>query len=194
MIYKYTYISQGKPITIRHDNREVVFSQAKAALEKLNVKVDANDLYATIDRQSNAVRSSKANSQNKKRVTLHDAFRAASALVNLGRGKVVTQQEIDRRAKICLTCPLNNKSSDCMQCGGAAKAVGFVAKLRALTEKAFTLPKQLETKYCGICGCSLPFMIVTRYQDIKPESAEIQEARPIFCWLKKTSPNFKDES
>lgn len=124
-------------------------------------------------------------------VSFKDAIHGAGALVKLLQGKSATQEEINRRSGICNGCPLIATVSDCMGCGAGAKISKYVNDLKAKTFGGnYNIPNGLSKRYCGVCKCSLAVMLPSTIEAFE-ESEEKQSERPDFCWVKKSSINYK---
>jgi hypothetical protein len=168
-----------------------LFVKVANGLEALNIKFDPESIRESIKRQNFAADVPKV--QPKSGFSLAEAFKAANALVNMVRDKVVTDEELTRRANICSTCPHANTASDCMSCGGAALAGEFVQKIKAMKGKDLKIPDALKKKNCEICKCYLSLLLVTKFEDLKPEDPHTNARRPMWCWLKTDSPNFTQQ-
>lgn len=136
--------------------------------------------------------------QNKKqekprRIRISDMIKGATAAIRYMTGKAVSNEEILRRSSICASCPRKNQVSDCMGCGGTGRLAGMVNDIRRDKGKEVEIPATVKPYFCDVCGCSLALMIVTKHSDLEPENPEVNESRPDFCWLKKTSKNFTNE-
>ncbi len=99
---------------------------------------------------------------------------------------VVEQKEADRRAAICVSCPLNVNVAGCSTCHKLASAItGAVAKKTSAYED--------NLRACAICRCALKAMVWFPMNNIQHnETAEQQALRPDFCWVKQGSVNFNE--
>lgn len=91
-------------------------------------------------------------------------------------GTCVDQAEADRRAAICVTCPLN-QSSYLPGCGGctdlAARIFSFIGNK--------TTVHGASLKSCGHCGCQLSVLVFAPLEAIVPNESELPPP-PSFCW------------
>ena len=97
-------------------------------------------------------------------------------------GEKVTQEEADRRAKICSTCPFNVQPEGCTGCNS-----------RAIKEAVTALTRAGKTPYdgqllsCKFCGCFInamvwfPLSTLQKFTDYD-ENKELPE----WCWKKVT--------
>lgn len=198
ILYHYKFEHQGEFFSFEDVNLPTLIIKVQHTFRELNIVQSNEQLRADIQLQTKGwiAHSSKSPPlpTAKRRISLADAARAASALVNLVRGKHVDQTEADRRANICKACPFAVQTSDCVTCGGAAKAAKLVQNLRAKQGGAAPIiEKAISSKFCDICGCSLPFLLITNFADISPEPETKNASRPDRCWLKTTSPNFTQQ-
>lgn len=89
---------------------------------------------------------------------------------------MVSQEEAERRAEICASCPMNIEATGCRTCQGIAAyaaEIGGVRKTR--------LDSSLKT--CSVCGC---FLRVAISFPLAPQMSiltdEQRQAFPSFCW------------
>jgi len=188
MIFKYKWatVISGKVYKVSHVDKEVVINKASEVLRKHNIKFEAKELVAQIDRQS------KYGQQEKPVIDLQGAYRGALAILNYTAGNAVSEKESLRRAEICAACPLSSNVQGCSACGLAGKITKFVNGIKKMTGN-FAIPNYSSNKFCGFCGCSIPLMIVTKLSNFKNEPNSQNIHRPDMCWLKKTSINFTNE-
>lgn len=133
------------------------------------------------------------NPVEKKSTSFSDAVTGAKALLRIVAGDKVPQEEINRRAAICTSCPMVSGVSNCRACGFGGQLTKFVNATKASFGKDFKIPNGLSDKYCSVCTCSLLMMLPSNMEAFQ-ESAEKQGERPNHCWVKKTSPNYQDEN
>jgi hypothetical protein len=97
---------------------------------------------------------------------------------------LVEQKEADRRAAICVSCPLNVAVSGCASCHKIASMItGAVAKKRGAHDD--------HLRACAICRCSLKAMVWFPMEILRSnESADRQALRPDFCWVKENGPQY----
>jgi hypothetical protein len=128
------------------------------------------------------------------KISLGAAISACSALVNVAKGNIVSDAEINRRWLICKSCPSTTTVSDCMSCGGAGKASALINRIRGTVGKSFRIEQEAGRTFCGECGCSHALMIPTLLEKQKQESDVVNEKRPSQCWMRRDSKNYKPEA
>lgn len=139
----------------------------------------------------------------KKRLSLAEIFHGAKAFVDIKKGNVVRQNEINRRAEICFKCQELSETTDCFGCGAGRRLVKHVQTLKQDTNAAFLIPEgnfkkrsglePISKFFCNICGCSAIALCVSMMRNIRDESDALNERRPDHCWMKRTSKNFIDD-
>lgn len=105
------------------------------------------------------------------------AKRFFTAVISAATNGLVSQEEAERRAKICSQCP-NNKPMEAQLCSGcwSAKFVGEAAE--ALSSKSTPYDNQLDT--CSLCQCRLKMKIF-----VKKEAMQEKDIQwPDFCWMR----------
>lgn len=126
-------------------------------------------------------------------VNFRDAINAAKSIVNLSQGKIVSQEEMFRRAHICSNCELVNENIGCTLCKMGAIVTSVVSTVRKMAGRTLHYPtvngKPATNSNCGYCGCSHT-MILPANIDCFNESEEKNQGRPQFCWIRKDSPNY----
>lgn len=109
--------------------------------------------------------------------TLEDLKRFVSTIkfwVMDGRPSVL-QEEAERRAAICSSCPYNAKISQCFGCGQASE---FLSLMQG--NPTTSLDSQLHS--CLVCGCALKGVKIFMPLGYAPqEGLEF----PDFCWQRK---------
>lgn len=134
--------------------------------------------------------SKRNNTKYSRSVSIRDAASAAKALMKIIHGEYVNEEEYKRRLSICSSCPLRQKNSDCMGCGGSGKAARNILEFRAKLGLSYNIDSNTGSHFCGFCGCSLSLLLVTKVENYKKEEEEINNQRPGHCWLRKTSINY----
>jgi hypothetical protein len=111
----------------------------------------------------------------------------AYAKLALSGFKTVSQDESNRRARICAGCFLLVPIQGCGACSKLASLiVGDVAQRRTNYDEA------LNGKACAACACptkSLVHFPLSLLEQADPGDAK-QPAFTLFCWRKKTSENY----
>ena len=128
------------------------------------------------------------------KITLGAAMSACGAILNVIKGNIVSDSEINRRWLICKSCPSKTQVSDCMTCGGAGKASMLINRVRGAAGKQFRIDQDAGRTYCRECKCSHALMIPTLLDKQKKESDEVNSKRPSICWMRRDSVNYKEES
>lgn len=122
------------------------------------------------------------------RMSVGDIINAAKAYATLAlRGfKTVTQEEADRRARICANCFLRVQPQGCGACAKMAEAV-----IANVAGKTTAYADALYNKACAACKCPIA-SIVHFPMDIleKAESPNVQNSFPDFCWRKQGGENY----
>lgn len=93
----------------------------------------------------------------------------------------VPQAEADRRASVCAKCYLN---VDVQGCSGCAKAVKEV-----IGDKKTKFDNALRS--CAVCKCFLKAKVHFPMETLDTAPGKVQEMYPDFCWLNKTSENYR---
>lgn len=108
-------------------------------------------------------------------------FRSLGAVLR-GQSPYVTMQEAERRAGICVNCPMNNRSV-CSTCSGLR---GWVRAL--VPGKKTELDNHLHV--CEICTCLLSAKIHLRLDILKKNVTKAGEQQyPAHCWLNEDADN-----
>lgn len=187
--FRYVSVISGEVKRFEHENREILVEAVTSFYRKNNIIFNLEDINRRIDRQSKTyITQAKT-----KKISFSEALNGAKALLKYSAGNSVSGKEILRRSSICEKCPLLSNVSNCMGCGAASVITKAVNGIRSVKGAEIPIPKAVNTKYCGVCQCSIPLMVVTRYEDFRTETTEKNSRRPDNCWLKTTSPNFTDE-
>ena len=112
------------------------------------------------------------------RITVGNTIRflnSAAAFVKSG-GKLVSQEEANRRAAICATCPYNaanhRKGPGCTSCFAKRAWLFFQKKVRSDHDNELT--------YCKVCGCNLKLKVHFPLGSI--DNKGILPEYPAHCW------------
>lgn len=111
---------------------------------------------------------------SKRRLQLADLRRFMTAASKFD-GTFVAQEEAERRAVICSTCPLNKTVTGCWGCAGLLKVA-----LKFLAGRSTRRDKALES--CAVCGC------VLRVKVHLPVGEPDGLTYPEWCWQKAAAP------
>jgi hypothetical protein len=145
--------------------------------------------------KSSRIKYDRAKLEAKPAPKLSEAWHAGLAIVKQAQGDVVTQAEHDRRAKICAKCPMSSETSICMSCGGTGKISALIGSIKQhIGGKIIKIDDKVRKKYCSVCGCFIPLLSITKTQYLPVETPEANRLRPIGCWIRKDSPNYKPEA
>jgi|SRR6478752_422550 len=106
----------------------------------------------------------------KEKITLKDLKRFINSMAQWD-GKFVAQEEADRRAEICSTCPKNQHIPGCRTCAG----VLTLAKKYLLDRKT---QRDAALESCGICKC---FNAVAVHFPLESQDTTGLEF-PEWCW------------
>ena len=172
-------VRNGKLEKFSHENADTLFVIVSDYLTKHNINFSSNDLKASIQRQSRVKPKSG-------KVTFSDAVNGARALLRYASGETVPHEEIYRRSRICLQCPLRSTISMCGACGTAGKIANFITKFKQGLGVKSSIDSDIQHSYCGVCSCSLGLMVVSSMKSFHLEKS----GRPDACWLNPKSPNY----
>lgn len=185
MNYKWDIEHNGRLYTITGDSVDMVVIKAKIFLNKHNIKFTEDQIRRRIE---NYTRPAKAKS-----LSLNDIIIGANAILRYTAGTSASNEEIKRRSEICKSCPMRSKATGCAACGFSKRIANFINKIRATKRAEVEIESTLKDSYCGVCSCSIPMMLLTRYEDFYTEPEHKNKLRPDACWLKQTSINFTNE-
>lgn len=101
-----------------------------------------------------------------------------TAVISAATQGLVSQDEAERRALICSTCPHNGGSSLNLCTGGCHTAKFVKEAAEALSTKHTSLDNRLNT--CTRCECSLRLKIWIPKEGMEDASIEW----PSFCWMR----------
>lgn len=113
-------------------------------------------------------------------ITGADAINGTKVIFSLVKsgGRLVKQEEAERRAKICSSCPLNvDYKSGCASC--ATTLAGFVLKITK--KRKTTMDGNL--KACGVCHCMNTAQVHVPYKHLKKGiTPAMDDLWPEECW------------
>jgi hypothetical protein len=145
--------------------------------------------------KSSRIKYDRARLEARPAPKLSEAWHAGLAIAKQAQGDVVSQHEHNRRAAICSKCPMSSETSICMSCGGGGKISSLISSIRQYTGKSvIRIDDKVKKKYCSVCGCFIPLLSITKNQYLPRETPEQNRLRPIGCWIRKDSPNYKPEA
>ncbi len=90
-----------------------------------------------------------------------------------GGREVVSEEEMNRRAEICRSCPLNQPAPGCGSCSLLYRMVNSVIK-------DARKPEGLHV--CGVCHCSLPAKVQLPREALEAGHKGRDLKFPVFCW------------
>lgn len=142
--------------------------------------------------KSYSIRYTKEQLTQKRTPRLSEVWSAAYAMFRQANGNTVKQEEYNRRSEICRNCELVSDVSVCVACGGGGKISAMIQKARSyIKDKTFKLDDKTQKKYCGVCGCWVPLLALTETDYLPKEDVYENKARPLNCWMRKDSKNYK---
>ena len=103
----------------------------------------------------------------------------------LTAGEFTTQDEADRRARICANCPYNGPLPGC---SGCRKLASFITG--TVASKSTKFDSQL--KACAVCKCAIQAMVHFPMKVLDDVSTPEKQALypKEFCWKSHESPNY----
>lgn len=116
------------------------------------------------------------------RFNFRDVFDWLAAHVRLIKTGLVSQDEAERRAKICSGCYLNINSQGCTGCADIATLFTSELAKRSTKSDAFL-------RNCGACRCYLK-SLVHFPNDALSHDDSLQSVLPDFCWQKIGGENY----
>lgn len=154
--------------------------------------------------KTNATDYQVGQTSGKKGFKFSQLVAGAEAIINVTAGNVVSQAEINRRARICTGCkaidPDTNilmdgvvSTIDCRACGFATRFAAWTNKLKKQLGVGHAIPNGLSDKGCIVCKCTLAVMLPSKMSAFDYEK-DLQDKRPDHCWVKKTSNNYIPET
>ncbi len=106
----------------------------------------------------------------------------------MGGGKRVELQEANRRASICVGCPMNQEIADCSACNETT----LRAAVELVTSGGVT-DQEGKLKACAVCGCSNKAQVWLPLDILQKHLPDEMNARlPDICW-KKINPVLRSE-
>lgn len=146
--------------------RDKVVKHRKA----MDIPFDEVTFMDELCRQNTAIECSGRPADPSRQLTLADVRRFFSTL-SAWDGTFVDQGEAERRASICIQCPMNVTVAGCKGCSGV---------LKWAKEKlgGNTTSKDRALESCRICGC---FNSVSVWVPLEAQNVEGLEF-PVHCW------------
>lgn len=103
--------------------------------------------------------------------------KAMYAFATQGKLTTVPQEEAERRADICMRCPMQMSTSGCWGCKGIAGMLPAIAGARKTSVDA-------QLKACGVCGC---YNAVAVHLPVDVQGGDDLDF-PEWCWKRATPP------
>lgn len=182
-----------KGMIFRGDTTNEIHGSIMKYLTKRKIAAEIN-LFEIVEENSKLIQKRKVKEKfaepSKKKINFDKARNGAIALLSVTVEGAVDQSEINRRASLCTNCPKVNKVSNCFACGFGGAIVRFVNGLKKLFKSGFTIPNNLESRYCGVCNCALAMMLPSKMEAFK-ENLKDNQSRPSHCWVKVGGKNYK---
>lgn len=99
----------------------------------------------------------------------------------LKRGEKVTQDEANRRASICASCPFNQQPDGCTGCNSRT-----IKAIVSTISQAGRTPHDGQLQSCRFCGCFIQSLIWYPLDTLQKftDAAENEEL-PDHCWKKR---------
>lgn len=192
---EYTYTFKGSKFTFVGKDSDSIWASVEPFLKRNNIKYNESLIknHIRLTAKNAGIESNKESKPRKvsSRPGLRDAFQAAKALVNLTIGNAVDQPEAQRRADICLNCPMSSKTSDCMACGGSRVVANQASEISRMIKGRSVVPRGIKSLYCGVCSCSLSLLVMTKISGLSDKLDDPN--RPDECWMKRNGVNFKKD-
>lgn len=187
-IWEYKFkIGRDQPETkITGNTFEECFKKTKEFFLNKGININSESVGIQIKRQNDGPLLGRV-------LTIRETISGALALLKHAANKPASPEEIERRATICAVCPKLATSSDCMVCGGSKRVAEIITTIKNKYGHDIKIPAPVKSKYCGVCGCSMALLIVSRFDGQTSEDNIRQNERPMFCWLKEISPKFTKE-
>ena len=116
------------------------------------------------------------------RFTLGDVVTYTKALIAALTGNYVSEEEANRRARICAGCYLNVTVGGCGACH----------QLNNLVASDRSTPYDESLRNCAVCKCFNKFQVHVPLTILSSHSSGERQAQyPNFCWLKVDGLNYR---
>lgn len=120
------------------------------------------------------------------RLKFSDVVEGAKAYAAFLLGGTVSQEEANRRARICAGCYLRIQPQGC----GACVKIGQLITGNVANKKT-PHDSNLVNKACAVCKCPVQSLVHFPLDMLeKVDNAEQQQAFPEFCWRKINGSNY----
>jgi hypothetical protein len=98
---------------------------------------------------------------------------AAKAFVEATQGDVVSDEEIDRRARLCKPCPGRVKTT----------GVGRVSQILGALANKHKVPKEIADFSCVVCKCNLQLLIPAKEPHVDSPKEKARRVKVnARCW------------
>lgn len=149
---------------------EYIVSTGKVPPPDLSYRVE-NALCDRLAGSEDCVPCTQVNRQNVNFESIVRWVRAMYGFATKSRFQLVSQEEAERRARICAACPYQVTTAGCWGCKGIAGMLPAIAGARKTSYDA-------QLKACGVCGC---YNAVSVHLPVDAQGGEELEF-PEFCW------------
>lgn len=192
--YKYRF-NLGD-VSFYGDSDEEIIARIKGFYISRNIDININE-YIPLVKKGKKTNNNNIKNQlegagpAKKNKSFDQVLNGAKAIIKNEAGMTASQEEINRRAKVCTNCPLLSDVTNCKACGfGSSFAKWMKKSIKALLphrKESFTIPNSLADKYCSFCSCSLFVVLPSEMNNFKETNSQL---RPENCWINPESPNY----
>lgn len=117
--------------------------------------------------------------------SIREATRLLTSKLAQGENFLVSPEEAERRAKVCLNCPLNLKNI-CTSCAGSE----FASVLKKFIVKGAETRYDQQLDTCRECGCLLQAKV---HVSIEALAKQEKHTYPSNCWLYGTAAHKEEE-
>lgn len=188
----YSFNHDGATKTVTGANARACANSLFSLKSKLNIPTTLQQCLDEVAKHGSkhVVSVGKAiNVPAKKKLGLSEIISGGLALVDIIKGDVASDTEIEQRSLVCADCHLASKTStNCKGCAGKA-LTRFSRHLAVSYGRNFIEPTIRHQKegvgkvsefYCGFCGCNCLNLILSRSKHfLKKENS----TRPKNCWV-----------
>lgn len=188
---EFTAALNGTKMKVTGNSKQELHSRWMTLVHNASPKLPILPEYWMQRIDSYAIRFSNDQLAKKPAIKLGDAWSAGMAILKQAQGDTVDQAEYDRRSKICARCPMQTGIALCMACGGGGKISRLIAGVKRHIGQTIKIDDKTKKSYCKVCGCSIPLLSLTKTQYLPHEDPLKNFSRPIHCWMRTTSPNYK---
>lgn len=180
----YTYTQEETNVTMNANSWEGLLDQVAKHRRSNNLPVPFNlsDIVAKqlCERQPEACVKREIKHNPNSKLDLNVALRFTRTLMSAGL-KRVDQQEADRRAEICASCPDNIEPQGCTPCRASV-----IKRVINLTVGDRQTTYDSELKSCKYCGCFNKAQVWFPLESLQKTITDAEnQALPEHCWKKR---------